>query len=503
MRGQQECGSVWLTVSSLWHAAADDVRGVTERELEFNWDPSCPPEWVLLFDHEPPAQIGDPNDEAVHSVPSPAGRAIDKAGGVAALRAGRGAAGVLARAWPGEHPDGFARTNVSAGRPALPGGWERGGRPTPAPGDHCLGFWAGAYRAGRRLHADCLKIRPTWMWDHRPGKFVILCGVPLYKAKARVGRAVSRGRPRVRRQQLGQLPLASLFLPGTHNSGCYHKSGGLTRRDTFARYLLTQDTDVWGQLVHGIRYLDLRVGYYPARGKGPPGQHHASRFSVNHDLLRVGPLLPVLHDLKRFLNASRGEVVVLDLHRFPVGFHTRQGRHRKLVSLLVRELGPFIIPSTAATPTSTLAQIWSRERRLIITVKVSILEKCDTKILPVDKESKWLWGPINQMWGNQQTPGGLKNFLQRTMDTARPRSDEPQLWAAMAELTPTPLEVMFKPSGSLRQMADSINRNVTTWFKTMWWQKANIVATDFFLGNDLINVAVAANLRKMNLVEAR
>ncbi|KAK7863972.1 hypothetical protein R5R35_000082 [Gryllus longicercus] len=436
--GQQECGSVWLTVSSLWHAAADDVRGVTERELEFNWDPSCPPEWVLLFDHEPPAQIGDPNDEA-----------------------GRGAAGVLARAWPGEHPDGFARTNVSAGRPALPGGWERGGRPTPAPGDHCLGFWAGAYRAGRRLHADCLKIRPTWMWDHR--------------------------------QQLGQLPLASLFLPGTHNSGCYHKSGGLTRRDTFARYLLTQDTDVWGQLVHGIRYLDLRVGYYPARGKGPPGQHHASRFSVNHDLLRVGPLLPVLHDLKRFLNASRGEVVVLDLHRFPVGFHTRQGRHRKLVSLLVRELGPFIIPSTAASPTSTLAQIWSRERRLIITYG----DKA------VARESKWLWGPINQMWGNQQTPGGLKNFLQRTMDTARPRSDEPQLWAAMAELTPTPLEVMFKPSGSLRQMADSINRNVTTWFKTMWWQKANIVATDFFLGNDLINVAVAANLRKMNLVEAR
>lgn len=104
------------------------------------------------------------------------------------------------------------------------------------------------------------------------------------------------------------------------------------------------------------------------------------------------------------------------------------------------------------------------------------------------------------MWGNQQTPSGLRNFLQRSMDSAKQRA--PGLWAAMAELTPTPLDVMFNPTGSLRTMADAVNRNLTSWFRNQWWPHANIVATDFFLGNNLIDVAVTANLRKINMVES-
>lgn len=110
-------------------------------------------------------------------------------------------------------------------------------------------------------------------------------------------------------------------------------------------------------------------------------------------------------------------------------------------------------------------------------------------------DSKWLWGPITQLWGNQQSPVGLQSFLQRCVNNA----DGITLWAAMAELTPTPLDVMFKPSGSLREMADLINRNITRWFSNLWWQKSNIVATDFFLGNNLIDIAVAANLRKAKM----
>jgi len=111
-----------------------------------------------------------------------------------------------------------------------------------------------------------------------------------------------------------------------------------------------------------------------------------------------------------------------------------------------------------------------------------------------------LWGPLSQAWGNQQTPSGLRNFLQQSVDNAKQRY--PGLWAAMAELTPTPLDVMFNPTGSLRAMADAVNRNLTSWFHNQWWPRANIVATDFFLGNNLIDVATAANLRKINKVES-
>ena len=151
----------------------------------------------------------------------------------------------LIRINPADYPDGFYRTNISLGRPVLPGGWELGYNATPTAGDHCLPFWAASFRDDTLLHMDCLKIRPTWMWDHQ--------------------------------QQLSSLSLWSLFIPGTHNSACY--KGSLTRRDTFSRYLLTQDTSVWGQLVHGIRYLDVRIGYYPPGNKTRTKDHNV-RFNI-------------------------------------------------------------------------------------------------------------------------------------------------------------------------------------------------------------------------------
>jgi hypothetical protein len=78
------------------------------------------------------------------------------------------------------------------------------------------------------------------------------------------------------RLQLQSLSLGGLFIPGTHNSACY--KGSLSRHDTtFSHYLLTQDTSVWEQLVHGIRYLDLRVGYYPP-GKKTQTKDHRTRY---------------------------------------------------------------------------------------------------------------------------------------------------------------------------------------------------------------------------------
>lgn len=36
-------------------------------------------------------------------------------------------------------------------------------------------------------------------------------------------------------------------------------------------------------------------------------------------------------------------------------------------------------------------------------------------------------------------------------------------WSAMAELTPTSLDVILDRMGGLRRMADLVNRNVTAW----------------------------------------
>lgn len=159
---------------------------------------------------------------------------------------------------------------------------------------------------------------------------------------------------------------------------------------------MTQDQDIWTQLVHGIRYLDLRVGYYPLKKDGSElpcdmnwyeiiyykinksKKNYNSviftkrmlidtfiSFWLNHDLIKVRPLMGVIEEIKDFMMTSPEEVIILDFHRFPVGFTGRPGRHELLAELLHRELGHLAIPHLDAN--ITLDKIWQQKRRLIIT----------------------------------------------------------------------------------------------------------------------------------------
>ncbi|KAG8235728.1 hypothetical protein J437_LFUL016363 [Ladona fulva] len=496
----QRCSRAFLTVSSLWRPQSYSNRFEAETEVELNWETNC--------------------DESNY---------IDS---VALFREHPGNKGAVSLIHlPTKQYPGYFRTNITLGNTTLPGGWQleeeeekdlhkdqnkksdedsefsieedeeseaekeeqlkvrrenRRDDDSPVKGDHCLPFWIAAYRNKTLTYIDCLKIRPTWIWDHRA--------------------------------DLGDMSLRSLFIPGTHNSGCYKKLTGLNnqsaRRNSFAsRFLLTQDLDIYAQLVYGIRYLDIRVGYYPSTPE---------QFWVNHDVSRLVPLRHVLQSVKQFLKRSP-DPLILDFHRFPVGFtERRRGRrkqhkgvspaHRLLVDLLWNELGEFS-PADASMPLNTL---WKSGRRLL----VSYADKASREEFPwlrgeignvadKSKETIWTHRPsviVIQEWGNVQNSSQLYEFLSRTIERRKKlwgpsmKSGNGDLWAAMAELTPTPMDVVFsRPGSGLRRMAHDVNRNVTRWFRDLWWQSANIVATDFFRGTNIVDVAVEANLRRSHI----
>lgn len=111
--------------------------------------------------------------------------------------------------------------------------------------------------------------------------------------------------------------------------------------------------------------------------------------------------------------------------------------------------------------------------------------------------SNWLWDPLTQYWGDIQNVQSLKNYLTTTKHNDKPTLNP--LWAAMAELTPSASMVFYgflSSSVSLAHMADQVNRNLTNWYRYELANQANIVATDFFLGNDIIDVAIATNIHK-------
>lgn len=119
-------------------------------------------------------------------------------------------------------------------------------------------------------------------------------------------------------------------------------------------YVLNQDRLIWTQLVFGVRYLDLRVGYYKMRG-----------FYLNHDMVRITPLRPVLKQIRKFMELSE-EVVVVDFHRFPYPSDFSEELHTELVNMIYEELGEFALPRLAYSQKLNFETLWNANKRLII-----------------------------------------------------------------------------------------------------------------------------------------
>lgn len=63
--------------------------------------------------------------------------------------------------------------------------------------------------------------------------------------------------------------------------------------------------------MHGVRYLDIRVGHY--RSANPV-------FWVNHGISRQQPLHVVLQQVRDFV-LDTNEIVIFDVQEFPIGNH--------------------------------------------------------------------------------------------------------------------------------------------------------------------------------------
>ncbi|XP_012284591.1 PI-PLC X domain-containing protein 1 isoform X2 [Orussus abietinus] len=306
----------------------------------------------------------------------------------------------------------------------------------------CLTHYVAWLRNGIIKKTNCLKTRPNWMHD--------------------------------RRHFLGPLRIRDVFLPGTHDSVAYSKIPGSIYDTLVTKYVITQDEDILSQLIYGVRYLDIRVGHYP---------NTEELWWGNHGFVQIRPLQTVINDVKTFL-ANTQEIVIFDIHEFPIGFGKNLSIHHKLVNYLEKELDEYIIPKSYGW-SSNLDKIWSSGRKLIIGY--------DLQAIVATRNS--VWTCVTHQWGNVRTVGDLYAHLNKIEARALrfintvPRS-------AMAELTPNTWDVILDRLGGLRKMAEEININITTWYSTQWQHSANIVAVDFIKGSGIIETAIEWNEKR-------
>lgn len=424
--------------------------------------------------------------------------------------------------------------------------------------DECIGYCLAYHSKNKILAQNCLKTNPNWMHDSF--------------------------------QYIETRSLPSLMLPGSHNSGTYPKQLDKSVLHIINKYQMNQDECIFNQLVFGIRHLDLRVGYSKVKQR-------PERFWIYHDIFRTEvSISDVLKQVKRFLDLTSHEIVIMDFHRFTVGFQNENAsiqkeRHSKLIDLIFKQVGNYIVPSYLGQH-APLNEYVSMGKRLIIGYanKGNILgsqvdqaykllnspdkpplrdidtiqqeetidslrdntserqfehqqqsdRRVGTRIFNKLKSLKLIsnsfskrsisgetkqssesskltsstsneddlhetgshdvsraslfFSPVRHLWPNKDTIEGLANYMNET--TCRKYFGE--LRSMMVELTPTVFGAIADKYDGNRKLAQQVNRPITDWIRDRWLHCINIVASDFFLGNDLIRLAIHAN--KMRVV---
>nr|XP_037284901.1 uncharacterized protein LOC119177815 [Rhipicephalus microplus] len=283
-------------------------------------------------------------------------------------------------------------------------------------------------------------------------------------------------KPRWMRQNccmLSTLSLLDLLIPGTHNSGMYHQGYAHPHEE----YLYNQDQTVAQQLAYGIRSLDLRV------------QYSSGVFYVTHDRIRGWPTIEqVLLEVREFVQAT-GELVLLDFHRFTKGFDKESdnvtARHMELVKLIFTKLGDVALDNYA-----------------YFMKLVDLLDRCQNKTKPsghvivfynyagyTGKYQRFLSPGVHHKWPNAQNESALMQYLEKHACVHRSSSNPISI---MAELTPSFPSLVI----GNRRAAELINHQVTEYFRRAGPKCHGIIATDYFLGNGMIEETIEANLEK-------
>ncbi|XP_064454766.1 uncharacterized protein LOC135366043 [Ornithodoros turicata] len=313
--------------------------------------------------------------------------------------------------------------------------------------DDCIKYKVSLIR--HSLHDDeiamtCIRGRATWIRDH--------CS------------------------SLSSFKLYEIMLPASHKSGNYDilKADVVVPVENVVDY---QEENILDQLVYGIRFLDIRVRLYN------------SDFWVNRDDIR-GPITirELLRTVKSFVKMT-GEIVVVDFHRFIFDddnvMRDHRRHHLQLEKLILEELEGVIAHKHAATTpigelTNNCNADWPG------TVVVSYNEDS------IRSTSEYFLPGSNHLWGGARDAQHLERYLQ----------DRICLYTqGVQTVAMASLHALFPyRTKTNRQLAQEVNGAVTQWFRDKWWQCANVVATDFFLGNDMIDVAINSNVRRSKRV---
>lgn len=225
------------------------------------------------------------------------------------------------------------------------------------------------------------------------------------------------------------------------------------------------------------RFLDLRLAYDNEQ------KNERDRVWIAHGMVKVDILLvDVLEQVLAFLLSTHQEIIILDFHRFEDGLQESlpdiDERHSIIERLINDYLGSFLIPVDIG---------WNRPLRELIAMnkRVYIGYARD------HRNRQFFHTNALHVWAGSDDPGILFRHLN---DRSCRSPSTPYPVSLMGALTPKFFGLLRDKYDGLRSLAEQINHDLSVNVFDEWWQCMNVLCTDYFLGNNIIEYTIEANL---------
>jgi len=344
---------------------------------------------------------------------------------------------VLLELIPRDYPDGFYTTDIQVAHPTVES------LKVPSCVFNYSVSWTDAM--GSTLASACLRNEPEWQWSNK--------------------------------EKLSKMKVGSMMLTGGHDAGAYrdYHDQGDDNLATSAVY--AQEEDLLNQLLWGVRFLDIRVGYYHTLEE---------KFWLVHGIIKTHPMSEGLEQVKEFLRSSR-DVIVFEINGFEQPW--TQEAHELWKELLLIEFSRWLVTPGDLGWETTLQDIWNREGlpedegRIIITYNDG------------HTDPTLFYPEVSEHWGNVDEPEKLREYLQREVGLAE-NNPAYQPWKPNCQMTPTTEDIIGGRWSGLREMADAVNRNVTSWWRDEWTELTSTFSIhDYVLSTDMIKESIRRCLR--------
>ena len=278
---------------------------------------------------------------------------------------------------------------------------------------------------------------------------------------------------------LSTLPLTSLPIPGTHDSGSYgitaQSPWALTGKDQFgfltelpgflqdlivkpigAGWGKTQSKDLYEQFTDGIRYVDLRLT------NEPDGQIY-----LEHGLRSV-PFGDVVDDITAFATTHPKEALVIYIQGMK---NFSPATHAEVITEMDAAFGSRMVPRVLGT-SATLADLWAIDKNVIVVYNNADVVAADADL--------WPDATIYRPWPNVTSVPALLTGNQTNLANRPPSA----IWGIFGEPTPNITSyvtgILTIGPRNIEQFMFNVHPPVQQWIRVDFKNEVNLVTADWY-----------------------